>query len=265
MISWSGWTTESVSSEGNHAKRCLTEQPLVAADYDPEEQEIDTTVRGWTHACAPESPAKHFDRFAPITKSKHSKSLVADHYATFDLCQHPNALSLHGVTSGKNPHVQPRLSPVFSLSKTSLHTDVLGVPVEQWTDSMPNAPAWRNKKDDRLMWRGSNTGTYHSQGTPWRVSHRTRLVGMAGWEASGDVDLMGPPTEGDARSIKETMLRAPAQTLNKGTLDIAFSGVPIREYSVRGRLCSFGSFAPWLCRMRSRGRHMCRHRRGVRL
>jgi hypothetical protein len=136
-------------------------------------------------------------------------------------------MSLHGVTAGRSPHIQAELSPIWSLSKTTLNTDVLGVPVEQWVDKL-DAPKWRDKKDDRLMWRGSNTGTYHSVETDWRSSHRSRLVGLCGWEAEGEVDFIPPPGEGGDRTMGDSMLRASLGPLNKATTDIAFSGIPIR-------------------------------------
>lgn len=142
-------------------------------------------------------------------------------------------MSLHGVTSGRSPHVQAKLSAIWSLSKTTLNTDVLGVPVEQWMDTMP-APAWSKRKDTRLMWRGSNTGTYHSKETTWRASHRARLVGLSGWEAEGEAHVLSPPSGSDNRPLRDTILTANVAALNKGTLDIAFTGVPIRKSEVAG-------------------------------
>ncbi len=204
-------------------------------DYQLDSEEIDVEARGWAQGCPHSSAARSFDRFAPLTgHGKEDKTLIADHFDTFDLCKHPESMSLHGVTSGRSPHVQAKLSPIWSLSKTTLNTDVLGVPVEQWVDTMP-APAWKDKADNRLMWRGSNTGTYHSKDTTWRASHRARLVGMSGWEASGDAHVLSPPTEGDSRPLKATILTANIAALNKGSLDVAFSGVPIREFGVPER------------------------------
>lgn len=69
-----------------------------------------------------------------------------------NLCDHPENVALHGVTSGKEPRVQD-LVPVFALSKTKLHSDILGVPVEQWSDLHETQMIeWNDKEHDSLLW-----------------------------------------------------------------------------------------------------------------
>jgi len=109
-----------------------------------EDDEVDQTVRGYPSACSPSSRLRSFKQYGgtvspvPSTSLDH-KTFIANHPALLDLCDHPELVPLHGALSGKNPRVQP-LTPIFSLSKTNLHSDILGVPTEQWVDDLPVIP-----------------------------------------------------------------------------------------------------------------------------
>lgn len=203
-------------------------------EYIEHEEEIDTTVRGWPAACSYTSPAKSFDRYSALThqtgKALEGKTFIANHASLFDLCQHPELLGLHGMLSGRNPHVQPELLPVFSLSKTTLNTDILGVPTEQWVSEMPAIP-WKQRSRNRLMWRGSNTGAYHSTETTWRDSHRARLVKMTTTGEDGDHDevwMLPAPLVGGEQSLKDTAVKGIRSGVNSQMLDIAFAGKPLQ-------------------------------------
>lgn len=205
-------------------------------EYYDSDEELDVTVRGWPAACPFGSPARNFNRFTPVTKKNHmDKSFIADHSAQFDLCKFPEQQALHGMLSGRRPHVQDELMPVFSLSKTSLNTDILGVPVEQWVESMPSIP-WAQRTRDKLMWRGSNTGAYHSGETTWRQSHRTRLVETADKKARGELTLLPAPHAHHSKgySIGANVLKASKAGVNNQMLDISFAGDPLREYMTDG-------------------------------
>ncbi len=39
--------------------------------------------------------------------------------------------------------------------------------MEAWTEDVGKDPAWDEKQDDRMLWRGKNTGIYFKQGVPW--------------------------------------------------------------------------------------------------
>jgi hypothetical protein len=70
-----------------------------------------------------------------------------------DLCHHPEIIGLHGMTSGTKPQPQAQLRPVFSLSRTGLHSDVLVIPTEQWGEKHPEEVVkWEAKQENKLLW-----------------------------------------------------------------------------------------------------------------
>lgn len=90
--------------------------------YDPS-IEMDTSMSGWKAACPPRSPLRKGGKALDPPKGK---SFIVNQAATMDLCQHPSVLALHGTTAGINPLPQGDLMPIFSLSKTKFHADILG-------------------------------------------------------------------------------------------------------------------------------------------
>ena len=199
------------------------------ADYDPSE-ELDVSVRGWAAGCPPGSAMRKAARGLDIAKPP-KKSFVADISANTDLCSHPHLIDIHGITAGKAPNVAGRLEAMFSLSKTSLHTDVLAVPVEQWVESLPSIE-WSERNNSKLLWRGSNTGVYHSSATPWRESHRTRLVRTTNKYADGEIDILPTPamvaSEKKVPTLQEAMQHLHKGTANARLFDISFAGRPIQ-------------------------------------
>lgn len=221
-------------------------------EYYREGEELDTTVRGWEAACPYGSPAR---RVTPTNRAswggEKGKTFVQNPTVSqFDVCNHPEFMDLHGALNGRRPHVQQTLLPTFSLSKTSLHTDVLGVPMEQWMEDLPTID-WEARRQDRLLWRGSNTGAWYSDEIDWRRTHRVRLVELAG---GGDeiVDVIPPPLwgkhdddqemddEGDEEDDDAMASKGRRKTIGEGMraltrgavegkmLDIAFAGEPLR-------------------------------------
>lgn len=68
------------------------------------------------------------------------------------------------------------LYPLFTWAKTTLHSDLLVTPLEQYY--LPDVPdvEWENKTYNKLLWRGSNTGAGFNRGSKWRSSQRARFV-----------------------------------------------------------------------------------------
>ena len=101
-------------------------------------------------------------------------SFVEDHLKTMDMCQNPEWQYLHGFTDWAGP--RPRtLSPLFSFAKTTMHSDILCVPLEQFVNTPTSDPAWEDKKFAKIIWRGSMTGVWYDRQTFWRSSQRSRL------------------------------------------------------------------------------------------
>jgi len=156
------------------------------------------------------------------------RSFVASSKNLMDICSHPDIVPLHGVLSGKDPHVTD-LYPLFSLSKTAMHADILGIPVEQFAADSLYIP-FDEKPMDKLMWRGSNTGTHYSQKTAWKTTQRIRLVELA-TTATGSLEVLLPgkkmlesKRDRTSRSIQEEW-----KTLQDWGMDISFTGKPIRK------------------------------------
>jgi hypothetical protein len=202
-------------------------------DYDPDAYAGQhETAEGWANACPYTSNARTGDRQARLKSS--GKHFVADVKAQSDLCLHPYNIPLHGVTSGKRPLFGGFVQPVFSLSKTTLHSDILAVPVEQWVEDLPVVP-WADRTSDKLLWRGSNTGMHYARDTPWQSSHRIRAINMTRPDAEGFVDVLPPALPASQRNERKQLLGDAVQHLsmadtNKNMFDVAFAGPPIREW-----------------------------------
>ncbi|TXT13364.1 hypothetical protein VHUM_00731 [Vanrija humicola] len=109
------------------------------------------------------------------------KSFIYNPLEAGDICHNPYLVPLHGLTleahtpdSHPRPHSQ--LLPLFSLAKTSVNSDILVTPLDQFADRTGRDPVWEKKSDPRLVWRGSPTGMAEmTRDVPWRQSHRVRL------------------------------------------------------------------------------------------
>lgn len=197
-------------------------------------EELDTTLRGWEAACPYRSPSRKEPSHTRLERlHKHRKTFISDHSASFDLCYNPSSLALHGYMSAQRPHVQDQLVPIFSLSKTNLHVDILAVPTEQWVKSMPSIP-WSERSQNKLLWRGSNTGSYYSKDEPWQNSHRVRMIKMADTTNPEPITVEILPAPGSfpglGGKLGERVMQVDRSGVNTQMLDIAFAGHPIRTY-----------------------------------
>ncbi|KIK25676.1 glycosyltransferase family 90 protein [Pisolithus microcarpus 441] len=189
---------------------------------------------GWAQACSPSSPAQqnqpplpalpphayepHFNTSAP-------KTFIASHRATMDPCLHPSLLVTHGqfLSHGTGPYPQKTLVPRFSLCRTHLHHDIRppvpygwisGVGLEEQGD-VP----WEEKIDERLDWRGSNTGLFASPKTPWSYAQRARLVSLAN-SVIGNVSILPVPDNEYTRVGEPDEVRL--ARVNPAWMDVAF-------------------------------------------
>ncbi|RDB30050.1 Beta-1,2-xylosyltransferase 1 [Hypsizygus marmoreus] len=188
-------------------------------------------LSGWLSACDPMSPAWRdpIDWDAPAPPQTR-KTFIYNHRTAMDPCQHPSLLLSHGqfLSHRTGPVAHRKLVPQFSYCPTLLHHDIMAaMPINWVQDILPrsNDPEWQDKVDERLQWRGSNTGIWHAKETRWREAQRARLVS---WAASGFGEnvtvLMGARGEnervGEGESVKKARW-APA------LLDVAFAGKPL--------------------------------------
>jgi hypothetical protein len=117
--------------------------------------------------------------------------------------------------------------PEFSSCSSAVHHNIrLPIPYGWIDDIMPRSddPEWDDKLDERLLWRGSNTGLYHLKNNRWRRSHRISLVEQAN-QLNGTLRLLAPRSRswevvGEPKQVRKSRI-------NPAILDIAFAGQPI--------------------------------------
>jgi hypothetical protein len=181
---------------------------------------------GWLSGCAKDSPARTqpYDLEhppAPPTK----KTFIHDHLAAMSPCAHPSLLHHHGQflahEYGPGPWSPP--APQFSYSVTSLHADIRPATPFNWVEDVPGDVPWDAKTDNRLLWRGSNTGIWQGAGMRyWRGTHRNRMVALAD-RTRGAADVL----VADAADEPVQTKTLPLRRLNRALLDLEFSGSPL--------------------------------------
>ena len=184
---------------------------------------------GWLSACHPSSPARQYPfNFDNPPEPPFHKTFISDHRLSMDPCLHPSLLHSHGQFLGhkSGPNPQSTLVPRFSLCSTLLHHDIrLAIPYG-WIEDipLPANPPFEQKMDERLVWRGSNTGMRHAVDTRWRDSHRDRLLFYVN-DLAGTVDVLRSPLD-DSESVGEPIPLRKAH-VNPALFDIQFAGKPV--------------------------------------
>ena len=110
--------------------------------------------------------------------------------------------------------------PLFTWAKTPLNNDILVTPLEQYDDDYKEYdPPFAEKTIDKLLWRGSTTGTEFRVGYDWEKSQRSRLHFMS-LETEGTTELMW------SNHGKLEMMNASKKAVNEKYLDTRYSGSP---------------------------------------
>ena len=175
----------------------------------------------------------------PLSASS-SKSFIYNHRLSMSPCLHPTHITLNGYLSQyhyphqNGPTPSSVLAPIFGICATAIHNDILTVAPEQFTEGVGADPLWSDKVDQRLLWRGRNTGVLHQSGNEWNLSQRIRLVEM-GTRRGGETNVLLPrgstASAGDggtwngAVGYGETVSTS---ALNAAFMDVAFVGKPIQ-------------------------------------
>ncbi|EAU89266.2 Cap3p [Coprinopsis cinerea okayama7 len=227
-------------------------------DFDkPPPEKLD----GWKSACAQDSPAwvneiRYTNPLPPLPEllvmkykspyaspstpldSQVPKTFIHNHRLTMDPCLHPSHLLTHGqfLSHGTGPIPKRKFIPVFSYSPTLLHTDFTLPMTHGFVgDILPrsNDPEFDEKEDQRLQWRGSNTGIWPGGDMQWWLSQRPRLVDWADPRRNNppslDSMLRSPP---DGRWKVGTPVALDEKNVSKALwapsfADIAFSSDPV--------------------------------------
>jgi hypothetical protein len=144
-----------------------------------------------------------------------------------DPCLHPQILENQGeFLIHVDPGAQKTLIPQFAYCSTKLHHDIQVPLLLSWIeDILPRSddPVWEERLDERLGWRGSNTGMYHSPDTRWRSSQRARVVDFT-HDLNGTVKVLLPSA--DNKKAGEGV-EIPKRRLNPAIFDIQFAGEPV--------------------------------------
>ncbi|KAJ3575469.1 hypothetical protein NP233_g1084 [Leucocoprinus birnbaumii] len=188
------------------------------------------TTTGWISACPPNSLARRI----PINLDKppppsSKKTFIYDHKKTMDPCINPDLFYHHGqfLSHNNGPGPQTEMIPEFSYCSTTLHHNIrIPVPYGWVSDVNPRVedPEFNDKSDERLLWRGSNTGIFHATHTRWQNAHRDFLVRYAN-EYEGTVDVLMPNVKENERVGAPRKLKK--SSINSALFDIAFTKEPI--------------------------------------
>lgn len=187
--------------------------------------------KGWEATCSPDSPARKqfLDPTKSITKpTNKTKTFIYDHRKSMDPCLHPTHFIQSGqfLTYKQSAPLKRVPIPQFSSCSTSVHFDLLPVPPGSITTDREPLP-WAQKWEERLLWRGRNTGIHNGPTTYWKQTQRPRLVNMAS-EIDGYVDILRSPEPSNEYKPVEAPRRWPVDLINSALMDIKFTGKPIQ-------------------------------------
>ncbi|KAF9267963.1 hypothetical protein L218DRAFT_995514 [Marasmius fiardii PR-910] len=160
---------------------------------------------------------------SPSDATATSKTFIFDHLKTMDPCSNPALFWTHGqfLAHQQGPPPQQYLVPEFAPCATTIHHNIR-IPVPYlWVDDLPESdnPDWKLRRDERLLWRGSNTGIVHGKTFRWRSSHRDWMVTFASG-VNETVDVIFSEEDDGPVGKPKSMERASLNPL----LDIQFAG-----------------------------------------
>ncbi|CEQ39606.1 SPOSA6832_01136, partial [Sporobolomyces salmonicolor] len=193
------------------------DQPYSIAVLDDEEAEetLDNwDYDGWAVVCPPGSALRDVEPFDDRVKEdkiyeppKMRSFISNNHTAAMDACEHPEMQLIHGFTSWSGPR-PGRLFPIFSSTSSSMHSDLLIPPIDQYDRRLGNDPEWDDKKYDKVVWRGTTTGADLNVEHMRNWSQRPRLCRLPfepgslvlPYAPSDTATALGPLSEFSARS-----------------------------------------------------------------
>lgn len=113
-----------------------------------------------------------------------------------DVCLHPENRAFHGYTATAGTSLG-ELLPLFTFAKTNVHSDILATPLEQYASEYTGRdPVWSEKPFNKLLWRGSTTGTEFVKGVQWKDSQRARMHFLS-HETKGQKDVAWADAKGE--------------------------------------------------------------------
>ncbi|KAL7005163.1 hypothetical protein EMMF5_005272 [Cystobasidiomycetes sp. EMM_F5] len=188
------------------------------------------SLSNWANGCSPSSPLYQAE-LGELNEAHPShpdnldiqRSFIYDHSRAMDICQHPEAMHLHGFTTAIGTNLA-NLVPLFTFAKTNVHSDVLATPLEQYSDTyIGYDPEWEDKTINKLLWRGSTTGAEFRKDVEWKLSQRARLH-FLGHETQGKKHVLWA----DKRESRMRVSDFEIADLNREYMDVSFSGHPVQ-------------------------------------
>lgn len=160
------------------------------------------------------------------TGSDGERSFISNHQQYMDIATHPSHLRLHGAIARQIPATSNHL-PLFSFARTSLHSDILGIPYSHLIETPPLD--WDDKTNEKLLWRGGTTGGHHDEHFDWKTTQRFRLIDTA--RSTNQTTVLipsSPPSSSSSSSSPYHLTQTTFQKASSRYLDVGFTGAPIQ-------------------------------------
>ncbi|KZS91031.1 hypothetical protein SISNIDRAFT_517630 [Sistotremastrum niveocremeum HHB9708] len=186
----------------------------------------------WPVICPPTTPINSPDLLETYPQNK---SFIHSHLSTMSPCTHPSHAKLSGFyLSRREPPPRPaRLIPVFVPSKVTIHEEILTVAPDQFWMDKGRDVGWNEKGDERIVWRGGNTGVAINERNykelDWMETQRMRLIRDFSGERDGvEEDEESEDGQGGLRGSDLLVERVRTASLNAALVDVAFTGRPVQ-------------------------------------
>jgi hypothetical protein len=182
----------------------------------------DPNLSNFAQACPPNSAFRQSEESGTVSRYgsvSGGRSFVHDVSKAVDICSHPEFKKQHGYTDTSSLGITP-LVPLFTWAKTNMQSDILVTPLEQYDDDyLVYDPPFEYKLKNKLLWRGSTTGTEFRKDFNWEQSQRARLHFM-GNKHDGNSELMW------SNQGAMVLQNSSNKIINDKFMDVSFSGVP---------------------------------------
>jgi hypothetical protein len=146
----------------------------------PQSQDPPPYTHSWIHACPLNSITCNLPA-SLLPRTTKPKTFIHDHFLAMDPCAHTSHLTQHGefLSHGPRPSAYPFPVPQFSYCSSPLHADIRVPIMLSWVEDVNDGEeVWIEKEEERLLWRGLNTGIHHGKEKPWKDAQRDRLMDL---------------------------------------------------------------------------------------
>ncbi|GAA5893980.1 hypothetical protein JCM5296_004124 [Sporobolomyces johnsonii] len=217
-----------LSGEARQKHLATARDGKVLDDDEAEETLENWDYDGWAVICPPGSALRDVERYDDRMKEdkiyeppKMRSFISNNHTAAMDACDHPEMQLIHGFTSWSGPR-PGRLFPIFSSTSSSMHSDLLIPPIDQYDRRLGNDPEWDDKKYNKVVWRGTTTGADLNVEHMRNWSQRPRLCRLP--FETGSLVLPYAPSDTTAALGPLSEFSARAQALAQEWFDFKFLG-----------------------------------------